>query len=77
MNTETLQLQRMAYERLEQGTWCNGSRGIPITEPDEMVDMLHSRDGVEVTWQTSLSSLMVPLLTPEEHFRTRGSEVLC
>jgi hypothetical protein len=38
---ELLQFQRMVYDRLEQGTWHNGPGNVPLTQPGEMLDMLH------------------------------------
>jgi hypothetical protein len=38
-NKDTLQLQRMLYERPGEGTWHDGSGGVPVAERGEMLKL--------------------------------------
>lgn len=44
ITTETLQLQRLAHEELESGTWSHADSAIPLTAPRETLATLDLTD---------------------------------
>lgn len=62
---DTLQLPRMLYERLGEGTWHDGSGGAPVTERGEMLHRGGQTSNQQGLLQKQASLLAISTKVPE------------